>query len=289
MMRKQYTIVTVVAVFLFILAGYGTGEASVTLPWSTTFNCPAWTQSDGLGTTQVNCDGLSGWGGWTCNPGAKEEQITAIANNPNNTSGVGSKGQRQWDGDGKNINSGSLSLTFAQPPTEFWIRFYMKYPLGYQWNPLQYVKILYFDSGQPGEFALGWYGPDDFQHRPYSDARQVLHCSSPNCGWTTTMGGSVGDGQWHYYETHLKADTDGTNGISEQWIDGKKIMSFTDVNFGLSGAGWTYIILGSNQHSPNNGGCVAVDFDDFAISTTGYIGPLPDTLHPSNATGLQAN
>jgi hypothetical protein len=33
-------------------------------------------------------------------------------------------------------------------------------------------------------------------------------------------------------------------------------------------------MIGSNQNSPNNGGCSSVDFDDIAISSTGYIGPI---------------
>ena len=37
--------------------------AAVNLPWSTTFNCPDWSQS--LGIYNVNCDGLAGDGNWT--------------------------------------------------------------------------------------------------------------------------------------------------------------------------------------------------------------------------------
>ncbi len=37
------------------------------------------------------------------------------------------------------------------------------------------------------------------------------------------------------------------------------------------------ILSGSNQNSPNNGGCMAVDFDDIKISNTGYIGQLNES------------
>ena len=43
-------------------------SAAVNLPWSTTYNCSDWTQSNGLQT--VNLDGLRGEGGWTCDNGA---------------------------------------------------------------------------------------------------------------------------------------------------------------------------------------------------------------------------
>ena len=79
-------------------------SAAINLPWSTTYNCPDWAQSNGL--YNVNCDGLTGFGDWTCNNGdgtIREEQITAAANYP---SGGGGKGQRHWLGDGVNNISG---------------------------------------------------------------------------------------------------------------------------------------------------------------------------------------
>ena len=51
-----------------------------------------------------------------------------------------------------------------------------------------------------------------------------------------------------------------------------KRMSRTGDNYGKSAV--SYVLIGSNQRYPNNGRCMAVDFDDIAISTLGYIGPL---------------
>ena len=77
-----------------------------------------------------------------------------------------------------------------------------------------------------------------------------------------------------------KMDTDGSDGIAEMWIDGVKRLTYTNVNYGTH-SGWTSLVIGSNQAKPNNGRSMAVDFDDIAVSNTGYIGPLPDTISPS--------
>ena len=45
------------------------GIAGVDLPWSTTYDCDEWTQSDGRSVNDVNCDGLAGHGGWVCSGG----------------------------------------------------------------------------------------------------------------------------------------------------------------------------------------------------------------------------
>jgi hypothetical protein len=68
-------------------------------------------------------------------------------------------------------------------------------------------------------------------------------------------------------------DTNGYNGIAEMWVDGVRKIHYTDVDFGTAG-GWTYFAIGSNQRYPSNGRCMAVDFDDIAVSNTGYIGPI---------------
>src|SRR4030066_420726 len=123
-------------VFIVLVLGWGVlfapaAQAVVTLPWSTTYNCPDWTQSDGV----PSCDGLLDYGGWTCDNGdgtREEEQITIAANYP---SGGGGKGQRSWDGDGINNNSGATRLPLTNPQPELWIRFYMRYPLGFRWDP----------------------------------------------------------------------------------------------------------------------------------------------------------
>src|SRR3989304_8335453 len=130
--------------------------SAVNLPWSTTYNCPEWTQSDGLYPPAINCDGLTGYGGWVTRDG-KEEQITSAANYPG---GGGVRGQRQWVGDGTNNNSGGIKITFNSPQPELWIRWYMRYELGFQWDPLHYDKILYINPGPIHAVIPEFYGFD---------------------------------------------------------------------------------------------------------------------------------
>ncbi len=106
----------------------------------------------------------------------------------------------------------------------------------------------------------------------WTDGGQTIESSNAS-GWTSINGGNIGDGQWHYYEIHFKMDTNSTNGIFEAWVDGSLAVSRTDLDLG-SEAGFSSVTIGSNQHDPSNGTCVPVDFDDIAISTTGYIGPI---------------
>lgn len=265
-----------ITLFFFPAISY----SAVNLPWSTTYNCSDWAQSNGL--YNVNCDGISGYGGWTCDNGdgtVKEEQITALASNPN---GGGGKGQRQWVGDGVNNNSGGMNITF-NPASEIWVRWYMRFQNGFKWSPLAYDKWLYINSGYSNAVIPGWIndkaniGPVGYDYSSLSAG-----------GWSVVMGGSTSDGQWHVYEVHLKTDTNGTDGLAEMWIDGVKWMTVTNLNH--KGMNWESILIGSNQSSPSNGACMAVDFDDMAISTTGYIGPISggatDTTPPSAPSGV---
>lgn len=270
-MKRLISLLTLLVFFSF--PSLNSGYAAVSSPWSTTYNCAEWTQSSGA----PSCDGLQSYGSWTCNPGAKEEQITAAANNPN---GGGGRGQRQWVGDGANVNSGGLKISFLSAYSELWVRWYMRYQNGFKWNPLIYDKILYFNPGESRAVVPEWYGAD--QSNVWTFSGQNYTGSG---GWTTIMGGSASDGQWHAYEVHLKMDTNGSNGTAEMWIDGIKRVSHTNVNFGTQ-SGWTYFVIGENQSSPNNGGCFYVDFDDISVSITGYIGLITNTLAPAPPSSL---
>ncbi|MEA1925078.1 MAG: hypothetical protein U9M95_04340 [Candidatus Altiarchaeota archaeon] len=284
--------ISIVIISLILTAGVlglgGSAEAAVDLPWSTTYDCNEWTQSDGL--YNVNCDGLAGHGGWTCS--GNEEQITSAANYPG---GDGGKGQRHWVGDGSNQCSGGLGVRFNSVQSELWIRWYTRYEAGFQWNPLQYDKIIYIfteHSSTNGNKAVipAWYGSNSFDLE-IQGVQGGLHYSSIGHGWTDTMGGSTSDGQFHCYEVHIKMDTDGSNGICEAWIDGQQIISFNNCDLGTqTGSGWTWFTIGSNQYSPNNGRCMAVDYDDVAVSNTGYIGPLNVTdINPPSRSNSQPN
>ena len=126
-----------------------------------------------------------------------------------------------------------------------------------------------------------WTGSDRFNIWSAISGNDGQNHSSPDgYGWANTMGGSTSDGLWHCYEVHLKMDTDGYNGIGQMWIDEVEIMNYTNIDYGTT-SGWAEVLIGSNQRAYNNGRCMAVDFDDIAISNTGYIGPIGGPSPPS--------
>ncbi len=252
--------------------------AAVNLPWSTTYNCNDWTQSNGL--YNVNCDGLTGGGGWTCNNGdgtVREDQITSAANYTGPGSG-GGKGQRHWLGDGANNVSGGTSISFNSTQSELWIRWYMRYENGFQWNPLNNQKIFIVNNLAQNRTIIGYTWSDETRIEVSQYAG--YYGSGTNNGWNTIManggtdarGNKTSDGQWHLYEVHLKTDTNGSNGIAEMWVDDIRRLSYSNAYFGS--AGFDDILIGSNSRDPLNGRCMAVDYDDIAIRTTGPIGPV---------------
>jgi len=245
-------------------------EAGVNLPWSTTYDCPDWTAYN----QSLNCDGLDkGLDSTTAN--GHQEEILSIGNNPN---GGGGKGQIHYMDNGVNNNTGGTAIYFNTPTKELWVRWYMKYQQGFKWNPLHYDKYLYFymvesDGSSSSQVIVE---PDNMDsYRIYAQVADHSYRSENGTGWTHTMGGTTGDGQWHYYEVHLKAENGGDNGVVEFYVDGTKIIDRTDANFATgTQLGWGHITIGSNQDNPDNGGTMYSMYDDISISTTGYIGPL---------------
>jgi len=103
--------------------------------WDTSFlDCADWAQ-DGV----IDCDGVDKSGDHLCDD-TTADQITSDANY---SQGGGGKGYRHWEGGGSNNNGGSISVAFAAPLKEFWIRFYQRYEVGFQWDTLNYDKLLY--------------------------------------------------------------------------------------------------------------------------------------------------
>ncbi|MBI5236571.1 MAG: hypothetical protein HY886_10040 [Deltaproteobacteria bacterium] len=257
--------------------------SAVTLPWSTTFNCNEWKQADGL--YKVDCDDLKGWGAWTCydrDGTLHEEQITSAANH---AAGGGGKGQRHWKGyngtksTAASNNSGGMAVEFSSAQPDLWVRWYMRYQTGFNWHNIIEDKIIYFDVlSKQTSVIVAWEG-DKSKILAQSAGSRTFRSSTAN-GWTGTMGGAGSDGLWHLYEVHLKMNTSGADGMAEMWIDDKQVISNTGVDWRPNGtkaylAGWSYILFGSNSRSPdNNFACAYADFDDIAISNTGYIGPL---------------
>jgi len=287
-------------IYLILLFFPFTVFAGVTLPWSTSFDeteCTEWTkdESDPNYRNPIDCGGVQEALGQPDSCG-NYEQITSSANNPNGSGGLG---QRHWYGDGgspqgSNDGSGGLYVLLDDHPDEIWVRWYMKFPTSLQWDPnsgLHYDKLLYIDLyplSTDVEVIVEWAGADGFVFAKQGMGSVTNPTSSQ--GWATVMNNSdlEGDGQWHYYEAHIKIDTDGTDGIAEMWIDDTKIIDEQSVDFGgdsFSVTGISGILLGSNQEWILDGsGCNPVDFDDYAISATGRIGPL--TTIPTKGTSL---
>jgi hypothetical protein len=255
--------------FLFLfLFSLQPASAGVDLPWSTTYDCAEWEYGESL-----DCDGLDSHGAdQQCGYG---ERITSAANY---SSGGGGRGQRHLVASGDDQNTGGLKISFNQSQTEIWIRWYMRYESGFGWSSSPggvspgYDKWLYF---RPAEAHPNW-----------KDTHVVVEgmsgnkLSADNKGWAYIMGGDLGSGEWHCYEVHLKSHA--SDAAAQVWIDEELIVDYT--GFACTKSPWTSIVIGSNQNPASHSGCEAVDFDDIAISNTGYIGPIPggsDTIPPS--------
>ena len=273
-MKKVCYILVLAVLVLFVYTEISV--ADIDLPWSTTFDCPEW-EKDPLGGTNndPNCDNLNAGKNWDCD--CSYHKITTAANYP---LGGGGRGQRRWEGDGTNNNTGAVSIVFKDAQPEFWMRWYMRYEAGYKYtSDWSNNKILYIHT-TPGitndESTIVQWKPHDgfwlYNQAGASNERGV------NCGWTTTQcgGGSVSDESWHCYEIHLKIDTDGTDGIADAWIDGVKVINNSGIDFGWPDelTGFYWLTLGHNQRYPDNGKAMFVDYDDVVINNTGYIGPL---------------
>ena len=275
-LRKKIRLISIN--FLLITVFPWIAFAGIDLPWSTTYNCSDWTKF----TESINCDGVQKAQNIAIS--GHYEEITGAANNPN---GAGGKGQRHYVGDGTNSMSGGTSVFFNKPQPELWIRWYMRYKEGFKWNSLIYDKWIYLLHGNSPNFELSAIPEFEYNNtRIY--AVKTGQSYRGGGGWTETMGGSVSDGKFHCYEVHVRVDTNGSNGIAEIWVDGKKEVSNSNASFGRH-AGWTFMNIGHNQKAPSNGGFSYVDFDDVAISSTGYIGPLGGSSSASSSTNPPVN
>ncbi len=264
-----------------IFINIGTATAGIDLPWSTTFNCPDWTQGGSF-----SCDGIyiqkpeaynSCCNAYLSNntdfcsnhPGAGTlpSVLDASANNP---IGGGGKAYRVSVGDGVNNNGANPYVMLNTPQGEMWIRWYMKYPAGFAWTYLNYHKLLYF--WQAGIQNTAIVQMLDTSISLYDQVHWIWEYPTANFGFSGIMNGPTGDGKWHAYEVHVKKDTNGANGVYQVWVDGTLRNSHSDVNW--SGLDFTAVFFNVNQAYPNNGGCVYIDYDDITISNTGYIGPI---------------
>jgi len=253
-MKKIYISFIVGLIILFPVFS----SAAVNLPWSTTYNCNDWTQSSG--SSSLNCDGLTKMGDWTCNNGdgtVRGDQITSTASYPG-PGGSGGKGQRHWLGDGANNVSGGTNISFNSTQSELWIRWYMRYENGFQWNPLNNQKMLIVNNLSQNRTIIGFTWADETRIEVSNYGG--LYTSGAGNGWNTVManggtdtnGNKTSDGQWHMYEVHLKTDTNGSNGIAEMWING--VSQATGSETGSIDTGSAPVkILGDGTSDPASG------------------------------------
>lgn len=245
---------------------------AVTLPWSCTFDCDDWLQYN----DPLDCCGLNPGGSWTCGwtYGATiYEQITSAANYPG---GAGGKGQRHWLGPGENECSGGTYLYFATSQYDVYFRWYMRYQSGFQGGGGGTGnKVLYwFSNSVVGVLVMRW----DSVNMSWEGFFPYVY--STGGGWLDLFPSGISDGTWHYFEmrTKIETQTSPANGIWQLWVDGVQKANITNINYGLLGSGWEHVLIGSNVKGVLNSVCMAVDYDDIAIATTGPIGPLDQSV-----------
>jgi PKD repeat protein len=253
-------------------------NAGVSLPWSSTISCSDWNTSQGDPT------GCAGWEHWASDvtAGGHRTGFTSSANYP---LGAGGSGYRAWVG-ASGTAAGGPRIAFNTGQTDVWVRFYLRFQTGLHFS--DYWKCLYFGTnGSPSNSSCLDIGTSDGQGITVTN----VGGGSTNT-WTSDSGetfskywgggGSSSNGSWHCVELHVKSETVHSapyDGVTEVWIDGHRTMNITNANHGLhsSGLTLTYLRLGVNMAAENSATITSdyyIDFDDFAISNTGYIGPL---------------
>jgi hypothetical protein len=219
-------------------------------------------------------DGIGGHGAWTSPGHSAGDEITAGANNP---AGGGFKGFRHWVGDGLNRGGGGISISFSST-SEMWFRYYIRFQQGFSWGNQINMKTIYCNQGSEGTFYFGLH---------QNAIGGVIGGSSIHHSlvtWQQMQGGSTGDGNFHVLEVHAKMNSTGTSndGVFEFWWNDTLIYSNSSAHFSdVTGAKFGHCTVGSNHNDPQNGGDVYVDFDDIAISATGYIGPIGSLRPPA--------
>lgn len=232
--------------------------ATVTLPFSTSFDSSGCSEGLNLYNNASGCSGLSNGGNRNPVNCTYDSVVRATANNPIGTG----RGVAHCVDPGKNYQGGTFTVNFPMQ-TEFWVRFYIKYQSGFSWSSMDEHKLLWMDGGPTGKCNIFSLSGDRMRFwNQLTSPYEVVYGSS-GYGWDR-----LSDGNWHYLEVHLKY---GTNGHEDAWFDGVKVVN-QDLNTTNSYGGWSHIEFMTNAAYP--GGTYEVDIDDIAISNTGYIGPL---------------
>lgn len=238
--------------------------------WSTSYDIATdWFTSTG---TQTGIPGMTLALNQTTAAGAQESIITAAQR----SGSPGPRGQRHYNGPanaGANDYSGGTQITLSQGYPELWFRWYMRYQLGYFYNPLSYEKWLIFVDNAGGFTIPEWHnnGPTEYAN-VFSIGQN--YDGTAGKGFQYLNGGATGDGNWHLFEVHLKIVTVGAaNGIGQIWLDEELVCDRNTIQYGAAAASWAVIEVASNASTITSAGDQYVDYDDIAVSTIGYIGP----------------
>jgi len=256
----------------------GVSLADITLPYSTTFNCP----EQVLIGNVYNCDGLINVGG--ADSSGHYPSITTDANFPN---GGGVRGARFWVGLNKNDYASAFVYQFP-PVSEIWVRGYVSYEPGMIFTQGQ--KLAYFINGLYIVIAGNYLRITDV------DTYNYYNNVNGTMGLQYFYGGpgfhTAADGSWHCIEFHWKAQNPSTasNGQFDIWIDSTQYMHYDTIHFGaMTQPGFT---MTSNNDPVDNPTDQWEDWDDIAVSATGRLG-CPYTLgaagpSPNPPTNLKA-
>lgn len=275
-MKKLFTMISAVVFtsgIFFVIPGMS--GAGIDLPWASSFNCSDWAQS--MGQDNLQCDGisLSNYAySLNCGSGPTISEMNGQGNNP---LGPG-RGFRAAVQDGRNMQAATPAVFFNTPQHEFWVRWYQRWPstAGLA-SPGDGLKLLYYEL--VSQENAGYVAMHDKNMQLYTQAGGTKNASVfTDVGSTAIFGGAFGDDKWHSIEMHFKASSSfaALDGVWEVWVDGIQTGSFTGIDFF---ADFTHLSFNVNQQITTNpaGMCVFIEYDDFVVQTTGYIGPASAT------------
>lgn len=258
--------------------------------WSTSFEgMNDWTHattptvlSNGMEARFNYCAGPCTEVAWGCDPplnfpcdktsNTATEQVLLSANNPDGV--VGSAAQVHYfytgaDGNGSNNNiTSGLTVVFPSKLQEFWLRFYVYYPVDIN---VSGWKILYYYVDDVGAFWAAQPYNSEFYGTYFSFGSSGIVLSDGYPASWMNDNNRQGYGNWIPMEIYLKNNTSGlNNGIHRVWRGDDLIINKTDINTGVNGI--SQIDIGSNGSDitgPANT-VIGIRFDDIAVATADF-------------------
>ena len=308
-MKFSKILITHIFLIMLVLSFYPViTSAAVSLPWSTTYNCPEWNSTSTTPGQPIGCDNMETPGVSSTRAG-HYEQITSEANYPG---GGGGRGQRHWIGGGVTSfgcgdqdNSSGVIIRFPSTQNEIWVRWYQRFQTGFTWSGYDGFKLIYVQPSM-GYFQTArnsW--PEGSQFDIYTNSGDNTHWGTTNGYGYEDVWGDPSIGAWHCLEVHFKRETSGSNGVMQFWVDGVLKANHSTVRYG---GGVSWLELPSNAKTfPCGAADKYVDFDDVSITNSTpskrdaqnnpMIGPInysaPPSVSPSapvaNFTGSTIN